>query len=93
MASGLDFPTFYDRFEHLRRRMRRNLGWRTVIVLALSSLLGFVMVAGLDYRFEMPWRARALLLGTVTVLAASIAVRLVALGIRNGTRIRTASAI
>ena len=55
MASGLDFPTFYDRFEDLRRRLRRYLGWQTLTVLAICSLLGFVAVAGLDYRFEMPW--------------------------------------
>ena len=93
MASGLDFPTFYDRFEDLRRRLRQHLGWQTVTILAICSLLGFLAVAGLDYRYELPWMQRAIGLGTTSLLGLVLSGWLLVAGLRSWTRYRTASAI
>lgn len=93
MASGLDFPTFYDRFEDLRRRLRRHLGWQTLTVLAICSLLGFVVVAGLDYRFELPWMLRAISIGSTSAAGLLLSVWLLIVGLASWSRYRTASAI
>jgi len=93
MASGLDFPTFYDRFEDLRRRLRRHLGWQTLTVLAICSLLGFVIVAGLDYRFELPWMLRAISVGSFAAAGVFLSVWLLIIGLASWSRYRTAAAI
>lgn len=93
MASGIDFPTFYDRFEDLRRRLRRYLGWQTLTVLAICSLLGFLSIASLDYRFEMPWIVRATSLGITAGAGLLLAGWLLIAGMRRWTHYRTASAI
>ena len=93
MASGLDFPTFYDRFEDLRRRLRQHLGWQTVTILAICSLLGFLAVAGLDYRYELPWILRAIGLGATSLVGLVLSGWLLVAGLRSWTRYRTASAI
>lgn len=93
MASGIDFPTFYDRFEHLRRKLRRHLGWQTLTVLAIGSLLGFLAIAGLDYRFEMPWLIRAVWLAIASAAAVVVAGWLLIAGLTRWNRGGTASAI
>ena len=93
MASGLDFPTFYDRFEDLRRRLRRHLSWQTLTVLAICSLSGLVGIASLDYRFEMPWSVRAAALGFSAGAGIVLAGWLLITGLKSWTRFRTASAI
>lgn len=93
MASGLDFPTFYDRFEFLRHRLRRHLGWQTLAILSTAFLLGFFVVTGLDYRFELPWIVRAAGLIAALTLGLVSSIWLLAAGLRRWTSDRTASAI
>ncbi len=93
MENRLNFPTFYDRFEALRCRMRRHLCLQTLMSFVICLLLGFGWVAALDYWYELPWNGRAAWLALIFLLGLLLMGRMLIASFRAGTRPRLASVL
>jgi len=85
--------TFLDRLEHLRGSLRRfqirqGLAWTT-----FAAALGLIALVAADFRFELPWTARAIGLSAAAIMGFAVLFTRVVMPLQWWTKPRTAAEI
>ena len=85
--------TFLDSLDETRIRVLWRRTWLGLLWTACVLLAGIVLLATVDYFFELTWTTRAISLASIVILVSMLAARSVLLPILTSSRNRTAIAI